>query len=177
MRIIVLSQWYTPEPDIKSHLLAKDLVRRGHEVTSITGYPNYPEGYLHADYKIRWRQWEVRDNVRILRVPLYPDHSHSLLKRVLNYGSFAASAATIGTALMGPADIMWVYHPPLTTSLPAAAIGGLRHMPFVYEIQDLWPETLAATAMVSSKRALNATDVLAANICSVSSDHSHIAWI
>ena len=164
MRIVVLSQWYTPEPDVKSHLLAKDLATRGHEVTSITGYPNYPEGMLHAGYRIRWRQWEVRDNVRILRVPLYPDHSRSTLKRVLNYASFAASAATIGTALVGPADVMWVYHPPLTTGLPAITIGGLRRVPFIYEIQDMWPETLAATGMVSSKRALNAVDVLAKQV-------------
>lgn len=164
MRIIVLSQWYTPEPDVKSHLLAKDLAARGHEVTSITGFPNYPDGILQAGYKIRWRQWEVRDNVRILRVPLYPDHSRSTLKRGFNYVSFAASAATIGTTLVGPADIMWVYHPPLTTGLPAATIGRLRRVPFVYEIQDMWPETLAATGMVSSKRALKVVDLLAKQV-------------
>ena len=161
MRITVLSQWYAPEPEAKSHILAKDLASRGHTVTAITGFPNYPQGKLYPGYSIRWRQWEVQDNVRILRVPLYPDHSRSALKRMANYGSFALSASTLGLALAGPADIVWVYHPPLTTSLPALAISSVYRIPFVYEIQDMWPETLAATGMATSRPMLGMAGALA----------------
>lgn len=161
MRITVLSQWYAPEPDAKSHILAKDLASRGHTVTAITGFPNYPQGKLYPGYSIRWRQWEVRDNVRILRVPLYPDHTRSAVKRIANYGSFALSASILGLAMAGPADIVWVYHPPLTTGLPALAIHSVYRVPFVYEIQDMWPETLAATGMASSKRVLGMAGSLA----------------
>ena len=152
VRILLLSQWYDPEPNIKSHLLARDLLTRGHQVTAVTGFPNYPTGKVYPGYRVRWRQWEWRDGVRVLRVPLYPEHSHSGLKRVLNYASFAASASMIGSALCGGADVMWVYHPPLTVGIPAWWIGLLRRVPFVYEVQDMWPETLAATGMVSSGR-------------------------
>ncbi len=161
MKITVLSQWYAPEPEAKSHILAKDLALRGHTVTAITGFPNYPEGKLYPGYSVRWRQWEVQDNVRILRVPLYPDHSRSALKRIANYGSFALSASILGLALAGPADIVWVYHPPLTTSLPALAISSVYRVPFVYEIQDMWPETLAATGMASSRQMLGMAGSLA----------------
>jgi glycosyltransferase involved in cell wall biosynthesis len=123
-------------------------------LTALTGFPNYPTGQLYPGYRLRWWQWEQRDGVRVLRVPLYPEHSRSGLKRMLNYASFALSATTIGAALCGPADVMWVYHPPLTVGLPAWWIGLLRRIPFVYEIQDLWPETLAATGMLNSPRAL-----------------------
>ena len=152
MRLLFLSQWYPPEPEIKIHLLGKDLVARGHAVTAITGFPNYPSGKLYPGYRVRWRQWEQRDGVQILRLPLYPDHSRSRLKRVLNYLSFAASASVLGPALCGSADVMWVYHPPLTIGIPSWWIGLLRRVPFVYEIQDMWPETLAATGMLPSAR-------------------------
>jgi len=154
MRILLLAQWYIPEPDIKVHLLAKDLVARGHQVTSITGFPNYPQGRIYPGYHQRPWQWEDMDGVRVLRVPLYPDHSRSGIKRIINYLSFATSASLLGPLLCGPADVMWVYHPPLTVGIPAWWIGLLRRVPFVYEIQDMWPETVVSSGMVASKRAV-----------------------
>jgi len=162
VRILVLAQWYVPEPDIRIHPLAKMLVERGHKVTAITGFPNYPSGRLYPGYRIRWRQWEELDGVRILRLPLYPNHDRSPIKRTLNYLSFAASASLLGPALCGPADVMWVYHPPLTVGIPAWWIGLLRRVPFVYEVQDMWPETLSATGMVPSGHASTLLSHLAA---------------
>jgi colanic acid biosynthesis glycosyl transferase WcaI len=148
LRILSLSQWYSPEPDSKIHLLAKDLAVRGHQVTSVTGFPNYPQGYIYPGYRQRLWRWEEMESVRVLRLPLYPDHSRSAVRRALNYWSFAASASCLGPLLCGPADVMWVYHPPLTVGIPAWWIGLLRRVPFVYEVQDMWPETLAATGMM-----------------------------
>ncbi|MBI5302892.1 MAG: glycosyltransferase family 4 protein [Chloroflexi bacterium] len=164
MRILVLSQWYPPEPDTRIHLLAKTLVARGHQVTAITGFPNYPSGHLYPGYSIRWRQWEIRDGVQVLRVPLYPNHNQSSIKRIANYASFALSASFLGAAWCGPADVMWVYHPPLTIGLPAWCISRLRRIPFVYEIQDLWPETLAATGMFRSRRGMALVDRFARGV-------------
>jgi len=157
MRIVVLSQWYQPEPEPRAHALAKGLAARGHTVTSITGIPNYPAGEVYPGFAWRpWPQIEMRDGVRVVRVPLFPERSRSVTKRVLNYLSFAVSAALFGSALSGPADVVWVYHPPLTVALPALTISMVRGAPFVYEIQDLWPETLAATGMVRSIGVLKA---------------------
>jgi colanic acid biosynthesis glycosyl transferase WcaI len=153
VRIFVLSQWYPPEPESKIHLLARDLAARGHRVTSITGFPNYPTGRLYPGYKVRWRQWEMRDGVRVLRLPLYPSHDSSGMKRAVNYLSFAFSAAILAPLLAGSADVMWVYHPPLTIGLPAWFLGSIRRIPFIFEVQDMWPETLSATGMFSSRRA------------------------
>ena len=104
MRVLFLSQWYIPEPDIKIHLLAKGLVERGHQVTAITGFPNYPQGRIYPGYHQRLWQWEEMDGVRVLRLPLYPDHSYSAVRRSLNYLSFATSASVLGPLLCGPAD-------------------------------------------------------------------------
>ncbi len=161
MRILVLSQWYDPEPNFKGHILGNDLQARGHHVTAITGFPNYPGGKVYTGYRIRWRRWEERDGVRVLRVPLYPSHDSSGVRRAVNYLSFAASASLFGPALCGPADVMWVYHPPLTVGIPASWIGLLRRIPFVYEIQDMWPETVMASGFMSNGLAIRWLDKLA----------------
>ena len=95
MRILLLSQLYVPEPDIKVHLLGKGLVERGHQVTTITGFPNYPQGHIYPGYRQRPWQWEEMDGVRVLRLLLYPDHSYSAVRRSLNYLSFVASLALL----------------------------------------------------------------------------------
>lgn len=151
MRILVLSQWYDPEPGFRVHPLSKELVARGHQVAVITGFPNYPQGRVYPGYRQRPWQWEQRDGVRVLRVVLYPSHDRSVVRRSLNYLSFAASASLLGPLLCGPADLMWVYHPPLTVGIPAWWIGLLRRVPFVYNIHDMWPEGLSATGMVRNQ--------------------------
>lgn len=155
MRLLILSFFYTPEPnDIKIHSLAMEMVKRGHEVTVVTTFPNYPYGEIYEGYQQRWRQWETLDGVRVLRVPLYADHTRSGLKRALSYLSFMVSAAVLAPFLTGKADVMWVYHPPLTTGLAGWWVSLLKRVPFVYEIQDMWPDTLSATGMLSNERAL-----------------------
>jgi len=162
MRVVILSQWYQPEPEPRAHALARGLVARGHAVTAITGLPNYPAGRIYPGYALRpWPQVEVRDGVRVIRVPIFPERSRSVAKRLVNYLSFALSAAFFGPIMSGPADVVWVYHPPLSVALPAVAVAAVRRAPFVYEVQDLWPETLAATGMVKSSRILRAVEGVA----------------
>jgi glycosyltransferase involved in cell wall biosynthesis len=154
MRILLLTQWFEPEQTFKGLLFAKELVARGHEVEVLTGYPNYPGGKLYPGYKIRPWMRETLDGIDVLRVALYPSHDNSGLHRVFNYVSFALSAAVIGTALIRKPDVMYVYHPPITVGFAAAVIGFFRRTPFVYDIQDLWPDTVAATGMMSNPMAL-----------------------
>ena len=100
MKIVLLSQWFDPEPGaIRGLPLARWLTARGHEVRVLTGVPNYPGGRVYAGYRQRLWQWEAMDGVPVLRVPLYPSHDASALRRVLNYASFSLSAATLGAAI------------------------------------------------------------------------------
>ena len=161
MKVLTLSQYHWPEPASRMHLLGAGLVQLGHSVTSVTGFPNYPEGRIYRGYRQRLWLREKVDGIRLLRLPLYPDHSGSASKRAINYLSFAASASLLGPLLCGTADVMWVYHPPLTVAIPACSISSLRGIPFVYEIQDMWPETLASTGMVRSPGVLKLISALA----------------
>lgn len=154
MRILILTQWYPPEPALLLQELAQSLQGRGHEVTVLTGFPNYPSGRLYPGYRMRLRQRETLAGVPVLRVPLYPEHSRSGLRRALNYLSFALSATLLGLWSTPRPDVLFVYHPPLTVALPAYILSRLWRVPFVYQIQDMWPETLAATGMLSNPKLL-----------------------
>ena len=153
MKILIISQWYDPEPTFKGQLFAEELVRRGHEVQVLTGFPNYPTGTLYPGWTMRAFQREVVRGVRVLRVPLYPSHDASARNRVLNYASFALSAA-VGALFLPRPDVAYVYHPPATAALPALVLALVKDVPFVYDVQDLWPDSLEATGMVSDRRVL-----------------------
>lgn len=159
MRILLLTQWFDPEPTFKGLAFAKELVRRGHEVEVLTGFPNYPGGQLYPGYQVKMLQREIIDGISIIRVPLYPSHDDSSIKRILNYISFALAATLIGTFLIKPADVVYVYHPPATIALPAMALKFLRRIPIVYDIQDFWPDTLAATGKLNNRIILKCVDL------------------
>ncbi|QLI83154.1 glycosyltransferase family 4 protein [Chitinibacter fontanus] len=155
MRILLITQWFDPEPTFKGLVFARALRAEGHEVEVITGFPNYPNGKIYPGYRIKWRQVEQVDGIRINRVPLFPSHDGSAVKRVLNYASFAISSCLYGIFAVRKPDVVYVYHPPLTVGLSASVVSCFRRVPFVYDIQDLWPDTLAATGMINNKRALS----------------------
>jgi colanic acid biosynthesis glycosyl transferase WcaI len=154
----MLTQWFDPEPTFKGLAFARELVRLGHEVEVLTGFPNYPGGKLYDGYKVQLLQRENRDGISVVRVPLYPSHDGSALRRIANYVSFAVSSAIMGIFLVKKADIMYAYHPPASVGFAAACISFFRRIPFVYDIQDLWPDTLAATGMLTHRVALKIID-------------------
>ena len=162
MRVLIVSFFYEPEPnDIKIHSLGAELVRRGHEVTTVTTFPNYPYGEIYDGYTQKWRQWETKDGVKVLRLPIYADHTRSGIKRILSYISFMLSVMIFAPFLTAKADVMWVYHPPLTTGMAGWWLSLLKRLPFVYDIQDMWPETLAATGMFSNPHGLRVVGAVA----------------
>jgi colanic acid biosynthesis glycosyl transferase WcaI len=82
MRILILSQYCYPEPDLKSLPLAIELKSQGFQVEILTGYPNHPLGKIYEGYKMRFLQSEYIDGIKVNRVPLFIDHSNSKIKRI-----------------------------------------------------------------------------------------------
>lgn len=154
MRILILTQFFEPEPTFKGLAFARELVAQGHEVRVLTGYPNYPGGTLYPGYRIRGVKREVMEGIPVTRVPLYPSHSHSKIGRILNYVSFGAASMAAGCLMRWRPDVLYVYHPPATTGIAGAIISAVRRIPFVLEIQDLWPDSLRATGMINNDRVL-----------------------
>jgi glycosyltransferase involved in cell wall biosynthesis len=155
IRVLLLTQWFDPEPTFKGLVFARELLRRGYEVEVVTGFPNYPGGKVYPGYRVRLLQREFIDGVHVTRVPLYPNHDQSAFRRVLNYASFALSSLVYCLCFAKRPSIIYAYHPPLTVGITAALVRLFRRVPVVYDIQDMWPDTLRATGMISSPRLLS----------------------
>lgn len=145
MKILMIIQWCWPEPDFKCIPMAQALQKLGHEVEVLTGFPNYPGGKLYPGYRIRWIQRETIEGVSLIRVPLFPSHNSSSIQRMLNYISFACSASIIGLLAARKADVVYAYNP---MGLPALLFKWIKGTPFVYDIQDLWPDSLVSSGMM-----------------------------
>src|SRR5437868_11109753 len=153
-RVLLLSQWFEPEPTFKGLVFARELVQRGYEVEVVTGFPNYPGGKVYPGYKISLLRREVHEGVEVTRLPLYPSHDSSALRRVGNYVSFALSALIYLLFFAKKPDLIYVYQLP-TLGVVASYVRILRGVPYVFDVQDIWPETLRATGMVGSETVLS----------------------
>lgn len=153
MRILFLTQWFQPESFFKGLPFAKALKDKGHDVEILTGFPNYPDGKVYAGYRIRLYQREAMDGVTVHRIPLYPSHDKSALRRMVNYMSFCLSAFFMGVWLVKKPDIIYVYN--LVTLGPAAYL--LRFLygaKVIIDVQDLWPQSVASSGMMVNQRFL-----------------------
>ena len=112
-------------------------------MTVVTGFPNYPYGRIYPGYRLRPIHHETVDGVRIVRLPLYPSHDRSTLRRSLNFLSFFFAAFIYLLLRRSKFDLAYVYHPPITVGLAAS----FARIPFVLDVQDLWPDTVVATKM------------------------------
>jgi colanic acid biosynthesis glycosyl transferase WcaI len=149
-RLILLTQWFDPEPTFKGLLFARELKDRGYDVEVVTGFPNYPGGKVYPGYRIRPIRREIVDGVAITRLPLYPSHNNRILPRIANYVSFFLSVLFYLIFVARRADVLYAYHPPLTVGLAAAVAKIFRKTPSILDVQDMWPDTLAATGMLAA---------------------------
>jgi glycosyltransferase involved in cell wall biosynthesis len=152
LRILIVSQYFWPE-NFRVNELALELSNRGHQITVLTGVPNYPSGTVFSAYEQDPSAFLHYREVSIVRVPVVP-RGQSRLKLLLNYLSFIISGAVIGSwKLRGvKIDVIFVFLvSPITASLPALLIGRFKKAPVTVWILDLWPDTLAAVGVVRSK--------------------------
>jgi colanic acid biosynthesis glycosyl transferase WcaI len=153
LRILILSQLFHPEPDLKGLPMARALQARGHQVEVITGFPNYPGGTIYPGYAIRPWKRETVDGIAVRRVIMYPSHDRSGSRRALSYLSLGLAAAGLGPFLTRKPDVVYIYN--LITLVPAARwIRRLTGAKVVLDIQDLWPQSVAASGMLRSERGL-----------------------
>jgi colanic acid biosynthesis glycosyl transferase WcaI len=147
MRVLILSQYYDPEPVPKAGELARELAARGHDVQVVTGFPNYPSGRLYDGHRLGLLRKETLDGIPIRRTYEYPYHGTGMGGRILNYASFMISAV-VGSLGLRPIDAIYVWHPPLTVGVAAWLVSRLRRTPFVYDVQDIWPETAILSGLM-----------------------------
>jgi len=155
LRLLVVSQYFWPEP-FRVNDLVTELARRGHDVTVLTGTPNYPEGRTYPEFARDPSRFASYAGAEIVRVPLVP-RGKSSLRLVLNYLSFVITGLTLGLwRLRGRRfdAIIVVQLSPVTAALPGLALRRLKRAPLLMWVLDLWPDSLAAVGVLRSPRAL-----------------------
>ena len=163
LNILYVSQYYPPEacaPAARVNDFARAWAAAGHQVRVLTGFPNHPEGVLHADYRRRWRRGFVRDDadgVTVYRTWLYPSANRGMWGRAANYASFACSAALTGPWIAPPGGIVIATSPQLLVGLGGWFAARTRGLRFVFEVRDLWPQSLEAVGQASRRTLLYRT--------------------
>ncbi len=161
MRLLVVSQYFWPET-FRVNDLVEGLVARGHDVTVLTGRPNYPEGRIYESYRRDPAAFATFAGSPVLRVPLRP-RGRGSLQLVLNYLSFIFWGCLLGPWMLRgrrfDAIFFWETSP-ITSALPAILLRRLKRAPLAMWVLDLWPETLAAVGVTRSQRVLDAVGCL-----------------
>lgn len=153
MRILLVTQFFHPE-NFKSNDIAFEMAKRGHDVTVLTGLPNYPGGKVYDGYGIFKRRVETVNGVRILRTLVIPRGKGGGLRLALNYFSWAfiASIWAFFIALFRKYDAVIVHETsPITQGFPALVVKWMQRIPMYFWVLDLWPESLQAAGNINNK--------------------------
>ena len=157
MHILFLTDNFPPEvnaPASRTHEHCREWVKAGHQVTVITTAPNFPTGRVFAGFRNRLYAREELDGIQVVRVWTYITANEGFLKRSLDYISFAVAAVLAGL-FTRRFDVVVGTSPQFFTACAAWFLGFLRRRPFVFELRDLWPESIRAVGVMKSGRVLD----------------------
>lgn len=163
MRFLFLSQYWAPEvggAQANLSAIVRELVGRGHRVEVVTALPNYPKGRFFDGYRGRLYRREDREGARVHRLWLYPAMGGGP-SRMANYASFALTSL-VGLALAERPDWVFVESPSMLLSLPAWVLSRLRRSPFVFDVGDLWPDSIREMGLLRPGPVLKALEALEA---------------
>ena len=161
MQLLVVTQYFWPE-NFRVNELVLDLCKRGHQVTVLTGLPNYPEGRVFSEYRMNPSSFSDFNGAKIVRVPVL-GRGRTRLTLFLNYLSFAVSASFLGAWRLRSykCDAVFVYEPsPISVGVPAAFLRKIKRVPVALWVLDLWPDTLKAVGIVKSEWILSLVGLL-----------------
>lgn len=156
MKILLVTQYFHPE-NFKSNDIAFDMASRGHEVTVLTGIPDYPQGRFHDGYGIFRRRLETIDGVRVYRAFQIPRLNGGGAMLALNYLSWAFTASVVAffMSLFRKYDAVIVHQTsPVTQGFPALVVHGLHGTPVYFWVLDLWPESLLSAGGINNRHIL-----------------------
>ncbi|WP_018127108.1 glycosyltransferase family 4 protein [Balneola vulgaris] len=144
-KILFITDNFPPEvnaPATRTYEHAKEWVKLGLDVTIITCAPNFPQGKVYKGYKNKFRETEVVDGIKVIRVWSYITTNAGFVKRTLDYLSFAFMATLHG--LFEKADIIVATSPQFFTTWCGYTLSILKRRPWVFELRDLWPESIVS---------------------------------
>lgn len=156
MKILFLADNYPPETNAAAsrvHERARYWVEWGHDVTVLTSAPNFPEGRVYEGYRNAWRSTEVMDGIKVIRVKTLITPNSGVKLRILDFLSYMVSAFCFGLFTKRP-DVVVATSPQFFCAVAGRALAGVKRVPFVFELSDLWPASIRAVGAMRSERLL-----------------------
>lgn len=156
MRILFLADNFPPERNAQASRVYERAcywVRWGHEVTVVTCAPNFPEGKLFAGYENRWRQVEMMDGIRVVRVKTFIAANKGAALRTLDFVSYFFTALFFGSMERRP-DVVVATSPQFFAGIGGVLLGWMQRAPFVLELSDLWPDSIVAVGAMKKSFAI-----------------------
>lgn len=156
MRILFITDNFPPEtnaPATRTYEHCSEWIKAGATVTVITCAPNFPKGKVYEGYRNRLYQQETIDGIRVIRVWTYITANEGFAKRILDYLSFAFSSFFAG--LFQKADIIVATSPQFFTTWAGFALSRLKRKPWIFELRDLWPESIRTVGAMEQSRILD----------------------
>ncbi len=157
MRILLLSTYFRPDvasTGVIMTKLAEEFVAKGHEVTVVTSIPHYDPTQAWPEYSKKLVYVEQRDGMQIYRVRVYAaDDKSNIAQRLVAYGSFSL-LSFLRAATLPKHDVILVPSPPLSNGVIGDFLGRLRGTPFVYNLQDIWPDVAIRAGVLTNEKAI-----------------------
>lgn len=147
MKILYVSQYFPPEmgaPPARVHEFSREWARLGHEVTVLTAFPHHPTGRKRPEDRFVLTRRESVDGIDVIRSYVYAAANQGTARRMLSYGSFLLSASLIGSLRAPRPDLVLATSPQLLCAAAGYLLARRFRVPFVFELRDLWPESILA---------------------------------
>ena len=161
LKILIITQYFWPE-NFRVNELSEELTKLGHQITILTGYPNYPKGDIYQKFKSNFSKYTKYKGVEIIRVPILP-RKKTKINLILNYSSFLVNSILIGfLKLKGKNfDIILTYQlSPVTVGITSAFFSFIKNCPNIFWIFDLWPDTLIALNILKKRWQITISKIL-----------------
>ena len=162
MHILFLTDNFPPEvnaPASRTYEHAREWVKLGHRVTIVTCAPNFPKGKVFDGYRNRLWQRETMDGIEVIRVWSYITSNEGFAKRIADYVSYMATAILASFFVRRP-DVVIGTSPQFFAAVGAWIVAALKRRPFVFELRDIWPESIRAVGAMKGTRVLDGLEKL-----------------
>ena len=156
MHILFLTDNFPPEvnaPASRTFEHCREWVKAGHRVTVVTCAPNFPKGKVFDGYRNKLWQTETMEGIRVIRVWSYITANEGFLRRILDYQSYMLSAI-IASVFVRKVDLIIGTSPQFFTACAAYVVSRYKFRPYIFELRDLWPESIKAVGAMKNERAI-----------------------
>ena len=163
MRFLIFSQYFLPEigaSQVRLAAMTRELVRQGHEVEVVTSLPNHPTGQIFSEYRGRYYLRETWEGIPVFRVWVYAATGAGI-KRMFNYFSFTVTSL-LGLLRARRPDYLFVESPPLFLSIPAFLRAAPQQIPIIFNVADLWPDSVKQLGLMRDGLGLRLAEALEA---------------